>query len=83
MNDKKITWITIGVVAVYLCLLIAWHFYDPTASFTELQPGADHRPARLSHPLQRKTDCEKGCLCRCRCNKYVGTFCKQSIKINL
>lgn len=45
MNDKKITWITVGVIAVYLCLLIAWHFYDPSASFTELQPGADHRPA--------------------------------------
>ena len=52
MNDKKITWITIGVVTVYLCLLIAWHFYDPTASFTELQPGADHRPAGQV----RKTD---------------------------
>ena len=45
MNDKKITWITIGVIAVYLCLLIAWHLYDPSASFTESQPGADHRPA--------------------------------------
>lgn len=45
MNDKKITWITIGVIAIYLGLLIAWHFYDPSASFTESQPGADHRPA--------------------------------------
>ena len=45
MSDKKITSITIGVVAVYLCLLIGWHLYDPSASFTESQPGADHRPA--------------------------------------
>lgn len=45
MNDKKITWITVGLIAFYLCLLIAWHFYDPSASFTESQPGADHRPA--------------------------------------
>ena len=45
MNDKKITWITIGIVAFYLCLLIAWQLYDPGSSFTEAQPGADHRPA--------------------------------------
>ena len=45
MNEKKITWITVGFIAFYLCLLLAWHFYDPSASFTELQPGADHRPA--------------------------------------
>ena len=45
MNDKKITWITLGLIAFYLCLLIGWHFYDPSASFTESQPGADHRPA--------------------------------------
>ena len=44
MNDKKIKWITIGVIAFYLCLLIGWHLYDPSASFTEAQPGADHRP---------------------------------------
>jgi len=45
MNDKKITWITLGLIAFYLCLLIGWHFYDPSSSFTESQPGADHRPA--------------------------------------
>lgn len=45
MNEKKITWITLGFIALYLCLLLAWHFYDPSASFSELQPGADHRPA--------------------------------------
>ena len=45
MSDKKITWITIGLTAFYLCLLTCWHFYDPSASFTESQPGADHRPA--------------------------------------
>lgn len=45
MNDKKITWITIGIIAIYLGLIIAWHFYDPSASLTESQPGADHRPA--------------------------------------
>lgn len=45
MNEKKITWITLGFIAFYLCLLLAWHFYDPSASFSELQPGADHRPA--------------------------------------
>lgn len=44
MNDKKITWITIGTIAIYLCLLIAWHLYDPSTSFREFQPGADHRP---------------------------------------
>lgn len=44
MNDKKITWITIGVIALYLGLLVAWHLYDPSSSFTESQPGADHRP---------------------------------------
>lgn len=52
MNNKKITWITIGVIVFYLGLLIAWHCYDPSASFSELQPGADHRPA--GHV--RKTD---------------------------
>lgn len=52
MNDKKITWITIGFIAFYLCLLIAWHLYDPSIHFTEAQPGADHRPA--GHV--RKTD---------------------------
>lgn len=45
MNEKKITWITLGFIVLYLCLLLAWHFYDPTASLTEQQPGADHRPA--------------------------------------
>ena len=45
MNDKRITWITVGVAAFWLCLLIAWHFYDPSDSFTEAQPGADNRPA--------------------------------------
>lgn len=45
MNDKKIKWITLGFIAFYLCLLTGWHFYDPSASFTESQPGADHRPA--------------------------------------
>lgn len=45
MNEKKITWITLGFITLYLCLLLAWHFYDPCASFSELQPGADHRPA--------------------------------------
>lgn len=45
MNDKKITWITVGVMAFYTSLLVAWHLYDPSASFTESQPGADHRPA--------------------------------------
>ena len=52
MNDKKITWITIATIAIYLCLLACWHFYDPSASFTESQPGADHRPAGQV----RKTD---------------------------
>ena len=52
MNDKKITWITIGVTIFYLCLLIFWHFYDPSSHFTESQPGADHRPAGHS----RKAD---------------------------
>ena len=45
MNNKKITIITIGVIVFYLCLLMAWHLYDPSGNFTELQPGADHRPA--------------------------------------
>lgn len=45
MTDKKIFWITIGFVAFYLCLFIAWHLYDPSTSFSEFQPGADHRPA--------------------------------------
>ena len=45
MTDKKIFWITIGFIAFYLCLLIAWHLYDPSTSFSEFQPGADHRPA--------------------------------------
>ena len=52
MNEKKITWITIGVIACYLCLLVAWHLYDPSDGFTESQPGADHRPAGQS----RKAD---------------------------
>lgn len=52
MNDKKIKWITIGVIALYLCLLVGWHMYDPSARFTEAQPGADHRPAGHA----RKTD---------------------------
>ena len=45
MNNKKITIITIGVIVFYLCLLMAWHLYEPSGNFTELQPGADHRPA--------------------------------------
>ena len=45
MNDKKIRWITLGAIAIYLCLLIGWHTYDPSASFTASLPGADHRPA--------------------------------------
>ena len=45
MNNKKITIITIAVIVFYLCLLIGWHLYDPSGNFTELQPGADHRPA--------------------------------------
>ena len=45
MTDKKIFWITIGFIAFYLCLFIAWHLYDPSTSFSEFQPGADHRPA--------------------------------------
>lgn len=45
MNKKKLTYITIGVIVFYTCLLIGWHLYDPSTSFTELQPGADHRPA--------------------------------------
>ena len=45
MNDKKIRWITAGVGAFYMCLLIAWYLYDPTTRFTESHPGADHRPA--------------------------------------
>ena len=45
MNDRKITWITVGVAAFWLCLLIAWHCYDPSDGFTEAQPGADNRPA--------------------------------------
>lgn len=45
INDKKITWITVGFIAFYLCLLIGWHCYDPSSSFTASLPGADHRPA--------------------------------------
>jgi outer membrane protein assembly factor BamB len=45
MNNKKLTLLTIGVIVFYLCLIIAWHLYDPSAHFTESQPGADHRPA--------------------------------------
>ena len=45
MNDKKIIWITAGMVAFYLCLLVGWHLYDPSSQFRESQPGADHRPA--------------------------------------
>ena len=45
MNKQKLTYLTIGVIVFYICLLVAWHLYDPTAHFTELQPGADHRPA--------------------------------------
>ncbi len=45
MNDKRIKWITIGVIAFYTCLLIGWHLYDPSSSFDVLKPGADHRPA--------------------------------------
>ena len=42
---NKVTWITIGTIAFYTCLLIGWHVYDPSSSFTESQPGADNRPA--------------------------------------
>lgn len=45
MNNKKIKYITIGDIVFYVCLLIAWHFYDPSGSFRESLPGADHRPA--------------------------------------
>ena len=45
MNNKRITWITIGVAALYMALLMVWHFYDPSSSFTEAVPGADNRPA--------------------------------------
>ena len=45
MNNKRITWITIGVAALYFALLIGWHFYDPSSGFTEAVPGADNRPA--------------------------------------
>ena len=45
MNDKRITWITVGVAALYMALLIGWHFYDPSSSLTEAVPGADNRPA--------------------------------------
>lgn len=45
MNDKRIKWITVGVAAFWLCLLVVWHFYDPGSGFTEAQPGADNRPA--------------------------------------
>lgn len=45
MNNKKIKYITIGVIVFYVCLLIAWHFYDPSGGFRESLPGADHRPA--------------------------------------
>lgn len=44
MNDKKTKLITIGVIAIYLCLLVGWHFYDPSSGFTESHPGADQRP---------------------------------------
>lgn len=45
MNKKKLILFTIGTIVFYLCLLIGWHLYDPSANFTEQQPGADHRPA--------------------------------------
>ena len=44
MNDKKTTLITIGVIVLYLCLIVGWHFYDPSSGFTESHPGADQRP---------------------------------------
>ena len=45
MNNQKLKYITIGVIVFYVCLLLAWHLYDPSGSFTESLPGADHRPA--------------------------------------
>ena len=45
INNKRITWITVGFIAFYLCLLIGWHCYDPSSSFTAALPGADNRPA--------------------------------------
>lgn len=44
MTSKKIKWITLGVAAFYMVLLIAWHLYDPSSNFTEAVPGADNRP---------------------------------------
>lgn len=44
MNNKTVKWITIGVAVFYLLVLLGWHFYDPSSSFTEAVPGADNRP---------------------------------------
>lgn len=41
---NKVTWITIGTIALYTFLLIGWHIYDPSSNFTESLPGADNRP---------------------------------------
>lgn len=45
MKKHKLTIITLAVSLVYLAMLVAWHCYDPSKSFTEAVPGADHRPA--------------------------------------
>ena len=45
MNDRKIRNITICVAVAYLLMLISWHCYDPSSSFTQATPGRDNRPA--------------------------------------
>lgn len=44
MNRNKLTYITVTLIVFYLLVLTAWHLYDPTTSFTQSLPGADHRP---------------------------------------
>lgn len=45
MNNRKIRLATIAVAVAYTLLLIAWHSYDPSSSFSQAVPGRDNRPA--------------------------------------
>lgn len=45
MTNRKIKLITLGVAAIYMAMLVAWHCYDPSSDFTEAVPGRDNRPA--------------------------------------
>jgi outer membrane protein assembly factor BamB len=49
MEGKKLVkWLTIGLIAVYVGVIVGWHLYEPRKDFAILAPGADNRPAELA-----------------------------------